>query len=490
MSYINFSNWGMAKKNILIVDDEITQCKIISRFIENLGHNYLVINSGLQVVDFFMNKKLINDISYKDIDIMLLDLSMPDLDGFTILKQINSIRGELQVIVLTANQDINSAIAAINCGAIDYIVKGESDIFARITASINNAIDKRNLKYQISHLTRKIKDQVSFSDVLGQSEVINQAVKMAKKVANSNISVLLEGSKGSGKELFASAIHGSSQRSGKPFLMVDCEMLKYGSGEEELFGSEKNFIDNSFKKIGKIQEANNGTLYLNKIDALRPELQVKLLCFMQQGELTFNNSKLPLRYNVRIIASTIKDLPDLIKQKKFREDLYYRINTFSIKIPSLKEMGEKDIGLLIENFYRNFSVHENKKIKAISTEVIYLLQNYEWEDNIRQLKNSIFRAVVLCDGEIIRPEHFPNLVYKENNNIIKAKSNIKKSSDMSSELVDIFDDDGGCKSLDLLEEEVIKRLVNIYNGNLSEVAKQLNIGRSTIYRKLKISENA
>ena len=479
----------MTKKNILIVDDELTQCKIISRFIENLGHNHLVINSGLQVVDFFMSKKLINDISYKDIDIMLLDLSMPDLDGLTILKQINSIRGELQVIVLTANQDINSAIAAINCGAIDYIVKGESDIFARITASINNAIDKRNLKYQISHLTRKIKDQVSFSDVLGQSEIINQAVKMAKKVANSNISVLLEGSKGCGKELFASAIHGSSQRSGKPFVIVDCEMLKYGNGEEELFGSEKILLDNTFKKISKLQEANNGTIYLNKIDALRPELQVRLLRFMQQGELTFNNNKLPSRYNVRIIASTTKDLPDLIKQKKFREDLYYRINTFSIKIPSLKEMGEKDISLLIENFYRNFAVHENKKIKNISTEAIYLLQNYEWEDNIRQLKNSIFRAVVLCDGEIIKPEHFPNLVYKENNNIIKAKANIKKNSDINSELVDIFDDGGGCKSLDFLEEEIIKRLVNIYNGNLSEVAKQLNIGRSTIYRKLKISEN-
>jgi DNA-binding NtrC family response regulator len=239
-----------------------------------------------------------------------------------------------------------------------------------------------------------------------------------------------------------------------------------------------------------LQEANNGTIYLNKIDALRPELQVRLLRFMQQGGLTFNSNKVPSRYNVRIIASTTKDLLELIRQKKFREDLYYRINTFSIKIPSLKEMGEKDISLLIENFYRNFAVHENKKIKNISAEAIYLLQNYEWEDNIRQLKNSIFRAVVLCDGEIIKPEHFPNLVYKENNNIIKAKASIKKNSDMSSELVDIFDDDGGCKSLDFLEEEIIKRLVNIYNGNLSEVAKQLNIGRSTIYRKLKISENA
>jgi len=479
----------MTKKNILIVDDDLIQCKIIGRFIENLGHNAIIMDNGLHVVDFFINKKVIDGVSCKDVDVMLLDLSMPDLDGLTILKQINALREDVQIIVLTANQDINSAINAINSGAVDYILKGESDIFARVTASINNAIDKRNLKYQISHLTRKNKDQVSFSDLVGQSEAINQVVKIAKKVSNSNVSILLEGEKGCGKELLACAIHGSSQRAGKPFVIVDCEMLKYVNGDEELFGSEKTNNDNSLRNIGKIREANNGTIYLNKIDALRLDLQTKLLRFMQQGEFLFGINKIPLRCNVRVIASTTKDLPELIKQKKFREDLYYRINTFSVRMPSLREMGEKDILLLAENFFRNFAVHENKKIKSISNEAIYLLQNYEWEDNIRQLKNAVFRAVVLCDGDIIKPEHFPNLMRKESNNLIKAKSIIKKNSDISSELFDVFDDRGTCKTLDSIEEEIIKRLVGMCNGNLSEVAKQLNIGRSTIYRKLKIAEN-
>ncbi|MFZ9181521.1 MAG: sigma-54-dependent transcriptional regulator [Rickettsiales bacterium] len=479
----------MVKRTVLIVDDEATQRKVISHFIENLGHNYLVMSSGMEVVDFFMNRKVIKGISCHDVDVMLLDLSMPDLDGLTVLKQINSIKGDLQVIVLTANQDVNLAITAINYGAIDYIVKGENDIFARVTASINNAIEKKNLKYQVSHLARKGKDQVAFSDIIGQSEPLLNSIRLAKKVVNSNISILIEGQRGVGKELLARAIHGSGQNSGKPFITVDCDMLKITNGEEELFGSDKFVPDGSYKNIGKIREANNGTLYLEKIDTLRNDLQVKLLRFMQEGEMIPVGGKYPVKANVRLIASSTKDLQKLVQIKKFREDLYYRISTFPIKVPDLKERGENEIGILAENFCRDFAINENKKIKTIMPDVIYLLHNYDWEDNVRQLKNSIFRAVVLCDGDILKPEHFPHLLHKESSNLTRAKAIIKKNSDINSELVDVFDDEGKCKTLDSIEEEIIRRLVNIYNGNLSEVAKQLEIGRSTIYRKLKIVEN-
>jgi DNA-binding NtrC family response regulator len=480
----------MSKNTILIVDDEPTQRKVLSKFISDLGHDHLVCSSGMEVVDFFMNKKIINSISCHNVDVMLLDLSMPDVDGLTVLKQIGPIKGDMQVIVLTANKDVSLAVAAINYGAIDYIVKGEKDIFARVTASINNAIEKKNLKYQVSHLARKEKDQVAFSDIIGQSEAILSPIKLAKKAANSSIPILIEGPNGSGKELLARAIHGSSSRSGKPFIVVECEMLKANNVEEELFGSDRILADGMTRNIGRLREANNGTIFFEDIDYLKPEIQTKLLHFIQEGEFIPVSGKYPVRSSVRIISSTNKELSKLVAQKKFREDLFYRLSSFPILVPSLKERGDDDIKLLAENFCRNFSINENKKIKNISQDALYLLYNYEWEDNIRQLRNSIFRSVVLCDDSVLDAEHFPQLLNKESNSMTKAKSEIKKNSDISSELIDIFDDEGKCKTIEIIEEEIIRRLVDIYNGNLSEVAKKLDIGRSTIYRKLKlINEN-
>jgi DNA-binding NtrC family response regulator len=476
----------MAKNTILIVDDEPTQRKVLSKFIKDLGYNFLVMSSGMEVVDFFMNRKVIDGISCYDVDVMLLDLSMPDLDGLEVLKQIEPFKGDLQVIVLTANQDVTLAVRAINYGAIDYIVKGDRDIFARVTASINNAIDKRSLKYQVYNLARKSKDQVVFSDIIGESEATNSLIALAKKVTNSIIPILIEGPNGSGKELLARAIHGSSSRCGKPFIVVDCELLKTNSAEEEIFGSMRPSFDGQIRSFGKLREANNGTIYFKNIESLKTDLQVKLLRFLQEGEFTPFMSKNSVRVDVRVVSACNSSLAKIVEAKKFREDLYYRLAAFPIKVPSLKERGEDDIRLLTEAFCRDFSVNENKKIKSISQEVFYLLYNYEWEDNVRQLKNMIFRAVVLCDGDVLKAEHFPQLLNKEDNNLTKAKSVLKKTSDINSELVDIFDDEGQCKTMDQIEEEIIKRLVDIYNGNLSEVAKKLNIGRSTIYRKLKI----
>lgn len=476
----------MAKNTILIVDDEPTQRKVLGKFIKDLGYNYLVMSSGMEVVDFFMNKKVIDGISYYDVDVMLLDLSMPDLDGLEVLKQIEPFKGDLQVIVLTANKDVTLAVRAINYGAIDYIVKGEQDIFARVTASINNAIDKRSLKYQVSHLVRKSKDQVVFSDVIGESAAMSAAIALAKKATNSAVPILIEGSDGCGKELLARAIHGSGSRCGKPFIVVDCELLKTNSAEEEIFGSERVAFDGQIRSFGKLREANSGTIYFKNIDSLKNDLQVKLLRFLQEGEFSPFMSKNAVRIDVRVISSCNSSLLKNVEGKKFREDLYYRIAAFPINMPSLKERGEEDIRLLAETFCRDFSVNENKKIKAVGQEVLYLLYNYDWEDNVRQLKNMIFRAVVLCDGDVLKSEHFPQLLNKEDNNLTKAKATLKKTSDINSELVDIFDDEGQCKTMDQIEEEIIKRLVDIYNGNLSEVAKKLNIGRSTIYRKLKI----
>ena len=240
----------MTKRNLLIVDDEPTQCKILKKFIGNMGHNFLIMNSGVEVIDFFINKTVIDGMTANDIDVMLLDLSMPDVDGLTVLRKIERLKGNMQIIVLTASEDISLAVNAISLGATDYIIKGKDDIFARLTASINNAIDKKNLKYQVSNLVRKDQNQVAFYDIIGQSEALTSVIDLAKRAVNLSIPLLIKGEDGSGKELLARAIHGSGVRSGKSFVVIECDMLDNSVALEELFGVEKSST-NDKPKIGK-----------------------------------------------------------------------------------------------------------------------------------------------------------------------------------------------------------------------------------------------
>ncbi len=478
----------MNKRRVLIVDDEPTQCKVISKLIEKMDLNYMVIDRGMEVIDFFVNKKIINDLSCHDFDIMLLDISMPDIDGLSVLRQINQAMGDIQVIMLTANEDVSYAVTAINLGAIDYVTKNDPEISTRINTSVLNAIEKRNLKYQVSNLSRRNKNQVSFSDIIAESEAMINCIKLAKKVVNSTIPVLIEGPSGSGKKLLASAIHGSGSRSGKPFIIVECNLLRHSTAEEEIFGCEKIVGDKLVKTMGKIREASNGTIFFGKIDSLKLDLQMKILRFLQEGDFQSVGSKQFTRVNVRTIFSTRKNISSLSDYRKFREDLRFRISAFQINVPSLKERGNSEIKLLIENFYRNFSINENKKIREISDVAMEALINHEWEDNVRQLKNQIFRAILICDEETLELKHFPQIINKKESNATRSKSRIKKRININSELIDVFDDDGRCKSMEEIEEEIIKRMVEIYKGNLSEISKQLRIGRSTIYRKLKIIE--
>lgn len=480
----------MIKRNILVVDDEPTQCKVLKKFIGNMGYNCLMMNSGMEVVDFFMNKTTVEGLNASDIDVLLLDLSMPDIDGLTVLHKIDRIRGNTQVIVLTATSDVTLAVSAINLGATDYIIKGKGDILARLTASLNNAIDKKNLKYQLSNLARKNQNQVAFSDIIGQSESMASVIDLAKKSTNVSIPILIEGLEGCGKELLARAIHGSGTRSGKPFVVVECDMLKPNNAEAEIFGAEERMM-NGKVKIGKLREADGGgTVFFKRIDALSLEMQTKLLRFLQEGEFRPADSDSIFRVNVRLIASTSKDLTKLISEKKFREDLRYAISIFPIIIPSLKERGNKDIALLSEHFCRTFSINENKKIKSIHEDALNLLCKYEWKDNVRQLKNYIFRAVVFCDGDVLLPEHFPQLLNKQLDFLSnRFDSQGRKKNITFSEFIEIFDENDNCKSLADMEEEIAQKLMDKYNGNVSEVAKRLQIARSTLYRKLRIEEN-
>lgn len=475
-------------RNILIVDDEPVQTKMLEKFIKDMNYNVMVMTDGQQVVDFFVDKvNNINRLSPKDIDVMLLDLSMPIMSGMEVLKRIYDIKGDLQIIVLTSSTDVSLVINAIDFGAIDYIVKGDKDMFTRVVASINNACEKRTLKTQVYHLERKTKNQMVFSDIVGGSPELVLAVNLAKKVATSTVPVLIEGPSGTGKELLAKVIHGSGPRSGRPFITVNCAELKLNNAIEILFGYERRSDDGMVEKsVGKVREAQDGTLFFKNISELKIDIQIKLLRFLQDSQFQPAGSKLIYKSNARVISSSNYDVADLVRKKKFREDLLYRLNIFPIKLPSLAERGAQDLQLLAESFCYNASISENKKIKGLSDNAMKLLLNYEWEDNVRQLQHYIFRAVVLCDEEYLEPKHFPQIIMIDNQPVSVAKlaNIIKKPQATDSEIFDIFDEHGNCKSLEDIEHEVVQRLHNLYDGNLSEISKKLKVSRSTIYRKL------
>jgi DNA-binding NtrC family response regulator len=476
-------------RNILIVDDDLAQAKFFGKYITQMNHNVIYIDKGQEAIDFFVNKKPIHNVSPHEVDVLLLDMSMPDVDGIEVLRRIAPVKENLQVIVLTAGGEIGLAITAMSFGAVDYIVKGEKDVFARIVTSVGNAIEKRNLKYQISFSERTDGGQVMFSDLVGSSAVFVNAINSARKVSNSTVPVLIEGQVGTGKEFLAKAIHGSSIRSETPFVSVDCAKLNSTTADETLFGFKK-ILENGVvdKSIGKIRKANNGTLFLNNVDALPLETQIKLLHFIQEGEITPVGSKVVTGINIRIISATSSNLRVLSKKGKFKEDLYYCLSVFLIQLPSLRERGYEDIKALAENFCYNFNISENKRVKGLTEEALKFLAQRNWEGNIRQLRNYVFRAVILCDDKFLEPKHFPKiseLEYEEINRGLNGESSFELS-EYDNKSVELFDNNGKCKNWSKISQEVVQQLFDVYNGNLSEMSKNLKISRSTIYRKLNI----
>jgi DNA-binding NtrC family response regulator len=486
------------RKNILIVDDEPVQLKLLEKFIGDLDHNVILMTNGRQVVDFFVDKKPINGIKHNEINIMFLDLQIPEVDGMSVLKQIAGVRENLQVIVLSASADSITIINALNSGANDYIIKGEKDLLARVFSSVNNSIEKQNLKQQVSYLEHKDNNHISFSSLIGNSKDFISAINLAKKAANSNVPVLISGDFGVGKELLARAIHGSSARAGMPFIVIDCNYLKYSdlkysdlkhsdldqnTADIILFGSERSEVYGiQTRSVGKIREADGGTIFLDNVSCLRDDMQVKLLRFIQEGIIEPIGSKLAVKISARVISSTVKDLNSYVKCNRFKEDLYYRLNILRINMPTLLNRGDEDIKLLAENFCRDYSISENKKIKGLTEQSLELLYKFNWEGNIRQLKSYIFRAVMLCDGWILKPEHFPRIA-----DIVLEYETKKKPTDYNkiSQSINLIHHNGGCKDLEEIETEVIEKYLDLFKGNLSEVSKQLKVGRSTIYRKLK-----
>jgi DNA-binding NtrC family response regulator len=333
---------------------------------------------------------------------------------------------------------------------------------------------------------------------------MKQVIRLGQRAAQSNIPILIEGESGVGKELVARAIQGTSERSGKPFITVNCGAIPENLVESILFGHEKgSFTGASDKHLGKFQEADGGTLFLDEIGELRMDMQVKLLRALQEGEVDPVGGKRPVKVDVRIISATNRDLGELTREGLFREDLYYRLNVFPIHVPPLRQRRE-DVAVLARHFIARFAAEENKTVTGLSPEATDLIERYDWPGNVRQLENTIFRAVVLCDGSVLDVCDFPQIasalgveastrrhfIAPVSEPAFAAAAPIVPraggfASSTSPYALSATDAVGHMRRLEEMESEIIRMAISRYDGHMSEVARRLGIGRSTLYRKLK-----
>jgi DNA-binding NtrC family response regulator len=476
-------------QTILVVDDDPVQRRLLETAISRSGMSVVTAPGGQPALD------LIKGPRGEQIALVLLDLVMPDMGGLEVLAQLRPSNAELPIIVLTAKGGIDSAVEAMRAGANDFLVKPASP--ERIAVSIRNQLKIGTLSGEVKQLKKKGDNKLTFDDLIAAAPEMKQVFRLGTRAAQSDIPILIEGESGAGKELIARAIQGTSARSGKPFVTVNCGAIPENLIESILFGHEKgSFTGASDKHLGKFQEADGGTLFLDEIGELRLDMQVKLLRALQEGEVDPVGSKRPVKVDVRIISATNRDLGQMAKDGGFREDLYYRLNVFPILVPSLRDRP-LDIAPLAQHFIARFAAEENKLVAGLTAEAAQLLARFSWPGNVRQLENTIFRAVVLCDAAHLDVCDFPQIaaamgVEASHRNAFVAPAAPVITGHGAPSLpagspfaLSATDGAGHIRKFEEMESEIIRMAISRYDGHMSEVARRLGIGRSTLYRKLK-----
>ena len=505
-------------QSILIVDDDPTQRRILEEVVNRDGYRAVPVDGGEAALAYLEGP------AGAEISLVILDLVMPGVDGMEVLKRVHPNKPNLPVIVLTAHGGIETVVNVMREGATDFVIKPVSP--ERLHVSMRNALKVNALTGEISRLQKKQSGRMTFEDLVGHSQGMEQVIRLGKRAAQSNIPILIEGESGVGKEMVASAIQGESDRAGKPFITVNCGAIPENLVESILFGHEKGaFTGANDKHAGKFQEASGGTLFLDEIGELPLDVQVKLLRALQQGEVDPIGSKKPVKVDIRLISATNRDLLEMVKEGRFREDLYYRLNVFPMHVPPLRERKE-DLPDLVAHFIRRLSAEEGKPVVGISRDAINMLMAFNWPGNVRQVENSIFRAIVLADGETLEVSDFPQIA-----SMVDGYANAAMPSGMRAQSVPsmpapqpaaaqaqpyvpvnplaasrqseerhtladfarsnfsdgiaVTDDAGNVRKLEDIEAEMIRLAIEKYKGHMTEVARRLGIGRSTLYRKVR-----
>jgi len=488
---------------ILIVDDDPVQCRLVEGMLQKFGYESVTLDNGDAAL------ALLTGPDGARIDCVILDLVMPNLDGLGVLAGLREAAINVPVIVQTAHGGIDNVVSAMRAGAVDFVVKPAGA--ERIQVSLRNALNLRALEGELKRIKHSRSGTLGFADIITKSPAMHVVMRMAEKAAASTIPVLVAGESGVGKELIARAIHGSGERRTKPFVAVNCGAMPENLVESILFGHEKgSFTGATERHVGKFVEASGGTLFLDEVGELPPAAQVKLLRAIQESEVEPVGARKPVKVDVRIVSATNRDLIADVKQGRFREDLFYRLHVFPITVPPLRERPA-DIPALARHFLALFAAEEGKRISLITPQALQLLCAFRWPGNIRQLENALFRAVVLTDGDSIDVDEFPHITAqlsavaatalagpaetpsaeRPHEAVAEAASFVDHGpmapslpTIAAADALPLLDADGEVRPLETLEADLIRYAVTHYRGQMSEVARRLQIGRSTLYRKL------
>jgi two-component system NtrC family response regulator len=448
----------MENPKILVAEDEKTQRDFLEGFLRKEGFSVEAVSDGRQVLE-----KLRSDF----FDTALIDYKMPELDGLQTLREIRKLYPDLPVIMMTAYGTVETAVASMKEGALDYITKPID--LDELLLMLQKVVERSNLIKENKELKAQLQDRYEFTNIVYGSPKMEEVMGLVARVAPSQTMILIRGESGTGKELIANAIHYASPRSPKPWVKVSCAAIPETLLESELFGHEKGaFTGATQRRIGRFEEADGGSIFLDEIGDLSPSTQVKMLRILQNKEFQRLGSNLILKTDVRVITATHRDLEDAMKKGLFREDLYYRLNVISIFLPPLRERRE-DIPLLIDYFLQKYSNENQKSISDISKEARALLLRYSYPGNIRELENLIERAVVLCRGEMITTQDLPFHLKEEKSEKLWE---LKKEKSLP-------------ESLEEIEKDSIVKALHQHQGVQTKAAENLGISERVLRYKMK-----
>ncbi|MBI5808476.1 MAG: sigma-54-dependent Fis family transcriptional regulator [Ignavibacteriales bacterium] len=447
------------EKLIFIIDDEESILKMLTHWAKNQwGYNVRAFSNGNEALNALSENP----------DLVLLDIMLPDINGNEVLGKIKQRFPHLPVIMLSAQGSVEVALESIRLGAFDYFPKPVDK--NRLEPAIRNAIKNYDLERELESLKENIHKEYSFDNIISADKKMQEAFKMISKVLDNDITVLITGESGTGKELVARAIHYNGKRKNAPFVVVNCASIPRELLESELFGHEKgSFTGAHQRKIGKFELAKGGTIFLDEIGEMEMSLQAKILRVIQQKEFERVGGNEVIKTDVRIISATNRDLKIAVENKQFREDLFYRLSSFPIHIPPLRER-KGDIIVLVDHFIKQFNEKLGKNIKGVSKKTLKLFYDYDWPGNVRELENLLERCVILSDGEYIEPDVLPP-------NLNSSSGTISYSS-----VENLFTDDSPVIPFEKLKEEAIKHALKVTNGNIVDASRKLKIGRATLYR--------